>query len=76
MEEIIICPHCKEYIIIQEVNCGIFRHAIYKSGEQINPHLKKELCEQLIKEGKIFGCGKPFRLIVKDKMMAVECDYI
>lgn len=73
MEEIIICPHCGEYIIIQEVNCGIFRHAVYKSGEQVDPHMEKSLCMKLVKENKIFGCGKPFRLI---NNTAVACDYI
>lgn len=76
MEEIIVCPHCKEYIIIQEINCGIFRHAIYKTGEQVDPHLEKNLCFELIKQDKIFGCGKPFRLIVEDKLTAVVCEYI
>lgn len=77
MEEIIICPQCGEYIIIHELNCGIFRHAIYKSGEQIDPHMKEKDCQQLLKEKRIFGCGKPFRIIVKDGVYVAEvCDYI
>jgi hypothetical protein len=29
----ILCPWCEQYIIIEELNCGIFRHAIMKNGE-------------------------------------------
>ena len=25
-EPILICPHCNEFIIIEQINCGIFRH--------------------------------------------------
>ena len=33
------CPHCEEYIIIEQINCAIFRHGIYKLNfTQINPH--------------------------------------
>ena len=27
-EPIFKCPHCEEYIIIEKLNCGIFRHGI------------------------------------------------
>ena len=30
MEPIIICPNCNEFIIIEKLNCGIFRHGIIK----------------------------------------------
>ena len=47
---LIICPHCNKYIEIIEINCGIFRHGTYKSNnEQIDPHLKKEECDNLRK---------------------------
>ena len=47
---IITCPHCNDYIEIIELNCCIFRHGVYKSNnEQINPHLDKEQCDNLIK---------------------------
>ena len=36
------CPHCQEFIIIEQLNCGIFRHGVLKkSGKQINPHASK-----------------------------------
>ena len=48
---IIICPHCNENIIIEKINCGIFRHGVYiKTGKQINPHLAQIECEKLIKK--------------------------
>ncbi|MFM6912391.1 MAG: YgiT-type zinc finger protein [Dolichospermum sp.] len=56
---IISCPHCQFFIIIEQINCAIFRHGVLKeSGEQINPHLDRESCENLIEQNKIFGCGK------------------
>jgi len=45
--------------------------------KQIDPHLPKVDCDKLKAEGKIFGCGKPFRLIQKDGIeKAIICDYI
>ena len=73
---IIKCPHCNQTIIIEEkdINCAIFRHGVYKSNfKGIDPHLCKEKCDQLIKENKIYGCGKPFKL---ENNNPVICDYI
>ena len=77
-EPIIFCPHCNEPIIIEKINCGIFRHGIIKSsGEQIPPHAKKEECEYFIKNNLIFGCGKPFQITLEnDKIVVIICDYI
>lgn len=67
-ENIIQCPHCQEYIIILELNCKIFRHGIFKkTGEQIDPHSTKEDCERFVQENQIYGCGKPFRIVVLEK---------
>jgi len=75
---IVTCPHCQEFIEILQINCAIFRHAIFKvSGQQIDPHSSKEVCEQYIKDGIIFGCGKPFKVIVKNDHFFTEiCEYI
>lgn len=81
------CPHCKGGIEVRknEINCHIFRHGYtfrIINGKivlenQINPHLPKNSCENLVREGKIIGCGKPFRLFRKNGKMFVErCDYI
>jgi hypothetical protein len=77
-EPILICPHCYESIIIQEINCGIFRHGIIKNtGQQMDPHLNKQECDRLKKENLIFGCGKPFMIIENDgEYLIIDCDYI
>lgn len=77
-EPILTCPHCKDFIIIRKINCGIFRHgALKKNGKQIDPHTSKEICHQYVRENKIFGCGKPFRVISVDNKFETEiCDYI
>ena len=77
---ILQCPYCEEFILIykKEFNCKIFRHAYYKSNnQQIDPHSSKEVCDNLIKENKIYGCAKPFKLIENNQSYKLEkCDYI
>jgi hypothetical protein len=70
------CPYsdCNIAIEVAEINCAIFRCGIYKhSGKQIDPHLSKEECDRIKKEDKIWGCGRPFKL-VNGKL--IECNYI
>ena len=76
--KIFVCPHCNEPVMIQKVNCGIFRHSVLKSnGKQISPHTGEKKCEKLIKENAIYGCGKPFRIIkTLDKLEIEVCGYI
>lgn len=75
---IVICPHCCLLIYIEQINCGIFRHAIYRdSYEQIDPHASKEQCEKLINDNMILGCCKPFKISINENNILVEkCDYI
>ena len=77
-EPVLACPHCKDYIIIRKINCGVFRHGILKkNGKQINPHANKELCDYYVRENKIYGCGKPFRIVIMNGNFETEiCDYI
>jgi len=77
-EFIVNCPHCNLFIIIQEINCAIFRHGIFKKNNiQINPHSTKEECDEYIKNDLIIGCGKPFQLKLVDGMYITNiCDYI
>jgi hypothetical protein len=73
----VTCPHCMGLIGVlkSELNCRIFRHAILKSTLQpINPHATKEICDALIQNNLIYGCGKPF--FINEKVEAVICDYI
>jgi hypothetical protein len=72
------CPHCGGLVEILEINCGIFRHGIYKNKmEQINPHAPKILCDNITEQNLIYGCGKPFQLIKKSEIyLTKKCDYI
>lgn len=75
----VVCPHCKEFVIIEQVNCAIFRHGIYKENFiQINPHLSKNECDKLVSNNLIYGCGKPFKIKKNHEniWVADECDYI
>lgn len=74
---IITCPHCNLFVLIEEINCAIFRHGIItNTKQQIPPHSTKEECEKYIKDG-IIGCGRPFMVVIKNKeYIAIECEYI
>jgi len=67
------CPHCGGEIEIIELNCTIFRHAIFKDGRQLNPHAPKEECDRVVQENLVYGCAKPFQ--IKDGK-AIKCDYV
>jgi hypothetical protein len=81
---VVECPHCKDPILIEKLNCCIFRHGAFKSnGRQINPHAHKDLCDFYVKKDLINGCGKPFQVIQNensknddDKFIAIICEYI
>lgn len=75
---VIECPHCKNSIFIEQLNCGIFRHGVYKNNlEQIPPHSSKEFCDDLYNRGLIFGCSKPFQITKENQTYIIsECDYI
>ena len=77
-QPILQCPHCKEYIIIEKLNCGIFRHGSFKiNGIQINSHAPKAECDFYIDKQLIYGCGKPFKIIFNGEKFEIEiCDYI
>tara|TARA_B100000963_G_scaffold627_1_gene505 strand:- start:636 stop:881 length:246 start_codon:yes stop_codon:yes gene_type:complete len=74
------CPHCKQVIEVlkSQFNCKIFRHGVFKDTyTQIDPHLPKVQCDKLVAENKIYGCGKPFRLVIEGNKFKTEiCDYI
>ena len=77
---ILTCPICGDYLFIYltDINCGIFRHAVYKNTLiNIDPHESKEKCELLIKTGQVYGCASPFRVIHQESVyIAIKCDYI
>lgn len=83
------CPHCDMFVQVEknQVNCHIFRHAYLvnklSNGQiqllgQIGPHTPKAQCDQLIKEERIVGCGRPFKFVKQDngEYRAEICGYI
>lgn len=73
------CPHCFQIIQVhkKQLNCCIFRHGVFKKNmKQINPHTPKKICDKLIKENKIYGCGKPFKFNKGNNPTVEICDYI
>jgi len=76
---IITCPQCNEPVLIEKVNCSIFRHGVLiENGAQIDPHASVELCTYYITNNRIYGCGKPFKLVKNEegKFVAIVCEYI
>ena len=77
----VTCPHCDKPIMVymKDINCAIFRHGVLKeTRKQIDPHSSKNICVVLAMESKIYGCGKPFKLVRKDSISysAEKCEYI
>jgi hypothetical protein len=77
-ELIVVCPHCSVLVLIEQLNCCIFRHAIFKNDfSQVNPHASLDECNKLINNNLVYGCCKPFRVINKNNnYIAIICDYI
>jgi ribosomal protein L32 len=76
---VVKCPNCGELVLIEEINCAIFRHGVLKkTGEQINPHSSKEECDKYFNRGLIYGCGKPFNIVFVSQcdILVEVCDYI
>jgi hypothetical protein len=75
---VVECPYCNVSIVITKLNCSIFRCGILKkNNKQINPHLSKTDCDDLAEKNLIYGCAKPFKVILdNDKYTAIKCDYL
>lgn len=81
MESLVLeCPHCLNLVFIEkkDINCAIFRHAIFKNSfEPIPPHSSKEYCDDLLDRKLVYGCAKPFQLVFENHtFMAKKCDYL
>ena len=83
MEDYVVkkCPHCNMLVILPKMhfNCMIYRHGVYKDTlEQMDPHLKKPICDKLARDGLIYGCGKPFKItqIAYNNYVISKCGYI
>ena len=75
----VTCPNCNEFVLIEKLNCKIFRHCVFKlSGIQIQTHATKEQCELYMAKKIIYGCGKPFKIVkdASDNFVTEICDYI
>jgi hypothetical protein len=73
------CPFCGLFLEIEQINCGIFRHGAYiDNNHQIDCHMPKDKCDNLFNNGKIYGCGKPFRITNINNVYKIEklFDYI
>jgi len=73
------CPQCELQIQVQidQVNCQIFRHAVYKNSfQQVNPHLPKSECDKLIEQDLVIGCCKPFKFYKSNPPYVETCEYI
>ena len=75
---IVTCPHCECNVEIEQVNCRIFRHAVFKNtGMQVPPHSPQNECDYWITEDRVYGCAKPFKLYEEGgQWIAKICDYI
>lgn len=70
------CPHCGTTIEVVDVACSIFRCGTMKSGKgqtPIPPHTDQATCERLYRDGKVWGCARPFRF---DGQQVTICGYI
>ena len=75
---VITCPSCSSPVLIEQINCAIFRHGIFKrNGTQIPPHSSEADCDAFVKNELIYGCGKPFIIVSVDgQPVAEHCGYI
>jgi hypothetical protein len=71
---VVQCPHCEDWIFIEQINCNVFRHGVFIiSGQPIPPHSPKSDCDMWKETGAIYGCGKPFTLV--SNSVAEACEY-
>ena len=60
---IINCPYCGEPTEIISYACRIYRHGYYKhNNKQIGQHIKEATVDRLLRDNKIYGCGRQFRI--------------
>ena len=77
MTPVLECPHCRISLVVEALNCGIFRCGVRRdTGAQIDPHMSEEDCRAVL--GQIWGCSRPFRVTLDASgvMRAAPCAYI
>ena len=61
---VVACPACNDTLLIEQLNCGIFRHGVNSATMRpIDPHSSKEQVVQMMREGKLIGCGAAFCVV-------------
>ena len=64
---IVTCPWCSEFVLIEDIGCGIFSHSVMKDTmKQLNSLTSKEQCDYLKYNDLIFGCAGQFRIIGRE----------
>lgn len=82
MQDLVLnCPHCMDMFIVDilHLNCMIFRHAVFKDTLlHIDPHATEIMCNVLLRENRIYGCARPFRVVSdgSNGYRTEKCDYI
>ena len=84
LQSVVTCPWCDGLVVVEELRCGIFRHGAFRdTGLQIDPHATQAQIEQWAAEGRLVGCGRPFRVIHTSSpsspgtpLVAERCGYI
>ena len=77
----VICPHCGAGIEVPPLalNCAIFRHGSFVDTlEPIDPHAPREVCEWLVANKLIYGCGMPFAIVqdASGVVSTIKCGYV
>ena len=72
---LIKCPNCNLPILIESINCGIYRCGVFRSnGQPVYPHAPRIECEFYVNNQLIYGCANPFKYNGKDPPEI--CEYI
>lgn len=82
---VFMCPNCDAYVQVNksDVNCSIFRHGYkylntnsgIKLTKQVDPHLPKRDCDELLNTKQVLGCCKPFKINLNCNSVEI-CGYI
>ena len=85
--KVLECPHCGGGIVIDQMNCSIFRHGAAsvdprgRVDDQIAPHASRQASAAKLGhyvtpggERQSYGCGKPYRMDRATGKL-VKCDW-
>jgi hypothetical protein len=64
VQPVLECPHCKDYIIIEKINCAIFRHGVFiNNNEQINEYNYQKLLSIRLPKDRFWPYTNSFQLM-------------